>query len=391
MTDIVLTSNFLHNARGLTFHDGGGVTWSFDPATNRLTATAAGGAGVGTVTSVALADGSTTALYAITGSPVAASGTLTFTLKTQNANLVLAGPGTGVAAQPGFRALVVNDLPTGYPYSELTGTPAIPAAANPTTKVALAVANGTAATFMRSDAAPALDVTITPTWTGAHVFTPTAGVAITINALTGSLGLSATGVADQYAAQFVGVNTTGHSRGVRIQAGTNASDLPFVIANASGGANLLVVAGDGSATISGGAWNFGSGIQINSGIALTTLTSGTFTPVIAGSTTAGTATYSVQHGTYQQIGKFVLYNVRVDWTVHTGTGNMTLTGLPVAANNTFHSASVIYDNGITAFASAQALINAGTTKMSFTTNSGSGSIAMAATGSFLISGVYETN
>lgn len=43
-------------------------------------------------------------------------------------------------------------------------------AANPTASVGLAAVNGSAATFMRSDAAPKLDVSISPTWTGTHTF-----------------------------------------------------------------------------------------------------------------------------------------------------------------------------------------------------------------------------
>lgn len=43
-------------------------------------------------------------------------------------------------------------------------------AANPTASVGLAATNGSATTFMRSDAAPKLDVSIAPTWTGNHTF-----------------------------------------------------------------------------------------------------------------------------------------------------------------------------------------------------------------------------
>lgn len=66
----------------------------------------------GTVTSVALADGSSTSIFNISGSPVTSSGTLTFTLKTETANTVFAGPTTGAAAQPSFRSLVQADIPT---------------------------------------------------------------------------------------------------------------------------------------------------------------------------------------------------------------------------------------------------------------------------------------
>ena len=62
--------------------------------------------GGGSVTSVGLADGSTAPFYTITNSPVTGAGTLTFTLVTQAANRVLAGPTTGVAAQPTCRSLV---------------------------------------------------------------------------------------------------------------------------------------------------------------------------------------------------------------------------------------------------------------------------------------------
>ena len=65
----------------------------------------------GTVTSVAFADGSTTPIYSISGSPVTSSGTLEITLNTQTANTVFAGPSSGSAAEPGFRALVSADIP----------------------------------------------------------------------------------------------------------------------------------------------------------------------------------------------------------------------------------------------------------------------------------------
>jgi hypothetical protein len=46
----------------------------------------------------------------------------------------------------------------------------IPTAANPTATLGLTAINGTATTFMRSDAAPALNVGIAPTWTGLHTY-----------------------------------------------------------------------------------------------------------------------------------------------------------------------------------------------------------------------------
>lgn len=46
-------------------------------------------------------------------------------------------------------------------------------AANPTASVGLTAVNGSADTYMRSDAAPALSQSIAPTWTGSHTFTAT--------------------------------------------------------------------------------------------------------------------------------------------------------------------------------------------------------------------------
>lgn len=65
----------------------------------------------GTVTSVGLSAPSS--IFTVSGSPVTTSGTLALALATQNANLVFAGPTTGSAAAPTFRALVAADLPAG--------------------------------------------------------------------------------------------------------------------------------------------------------------------------------------------------------------------------------------------------------------------------------------
>jgi hypothetical protein len=65
------------------------------------------GGGSGSVTSVGL---TMPAEFSVAGSPVSASGTLAVTKSTENANTVWAGPTSGGAAQPAFRALVAADL-----------------------------------------------------------------------------------------------------------------------------------------------------------------------------------------------------------------------------------------------------------------------------------------
>lgn len=117
---INLTANFLSNSRGITLLDGGGITWSINKNTNAITGTVSGG---GAVTSVGVADTSGTPIYTITNSPVTSSGTINLALKTQNANLIFAGPTTGAAAQPTFRAMVPADLPTFAPLQNFNITP----------------------------------------------------------------------------------------------------------------------------------------------------------------------------------------------------------------------------------------------------------------------------
>lgn len=59
-------------------------------------------------------------------------------------------------------------------------------------------------------------------------------------------------------------------------------------------------------------------------------TTGTFTPVLAGSTGGGTYTYTVQYGAYTRIGNRCLFNIHITITVITvaPTGVMEITGLP---------------------------------------------------------------
>jgi hypothetical protein len=55
---------------------------------------------------------------------------------------------------------------------------------------------------------------------------------------------------------------------------------------------------------------------------------GTFTPTIIGESTAGAGTYIAQAGNYTKIGRMVHVQGYVDWSAHTGTGNMAIGALP---------------------------------------------------------------
>jgi len=91
------------------------INITLDPATVEIVdgvlyAFGGGGGGSGTVTSVGL---SAPGIFSVTGSPVTTAGTLGFSLTTQSANRIFAGPTNGAAAVPSFRALVTADLPAG--------------------------------------------------------------------------------------------------------------------------------------------------------------------------------------------------------------------------------------------------------------------------------------
>jgi|DEB0MinimDraft_10_1074344.scaffolds.fasta_scaffold92373_2 hypothetical protein len=58
---------------------------------------------------------------------------------------------------------------------------------------------------------------------------------------------------------------------------------------------------------------------------------GTWTPVIRGNASAGSATYATQTGTYTKVGRTVTFEFAVVWSGHTGTGSIEIGGFPFNA------------------------------------------------------------
>jgi len=88
---------------------------AFNARTGAVTLTSADVGGAlgytpGTVASVGL---SAPPIFTVTGSPVTTTGALSLALAAQGANTVLAGPASGAATAPAFRALASADLPVG--------------------------------------------------------------------------------------------------------------------------------------------------------------------------------------------------------------------------------------------------------------------------------------
>ena len=80
--------------------------------------------------------------------------------------------------------------------------------ANPTASIGLTTVNGSALTFMRSDAAPALDVSISPVWTGVHKYI--GGAPITFDGATGGTFTTTLNITDPTADRLIAIpNLTG--------------------------------------------------------------------------------------------------------------------------------------------------------------------------------------
>jgi len=116
-----------------TLTAGSGVSITNGSGSISISATGLGG----TVTSVGL---SLPSIFTVTGSPVTTSGTLTATLATETANYVFAGPTTGAAAIPTFRALVAADIPSLSYVTSVSFTGGIITVATPTSTPAFTVA-----------------------------------------------------------------------------------------------------------------------------------------------------------------------------------------------------------------------------------------------------------
>jgi len=130
----------------------------------------------GTVTSVGL---SLPSIIAVTNSPVTTSGTLAGTLTTQAVNSIFAGPSSGAAAAPTFRALTTADIPA-LSYGNVVG----PASA---TDNAIARFDGTTGKLIQNSVTTIDD---TGAATGFTTFSASTSVTTPIVQAANSAGLS---------------------------------------------------------------------------------------------------------------------------------------------------------------------------------------------------------
>ena len=150
----------------------------------------------------------------------------------------------------------------------------------------------------------------------------------------------------------------------------------------------------------------GAGITFNGDTAtaneLDDYEEGTFTPVIQGTTTAGTGTYSVQVGRYVKIGKTVTVWIRLTWSAHTGTGIGVIAALPftaqtIAGGHHPFAATIGYETNYDVAANTvlSAYVEPNGTRIFFAqigvgTQSGASSAALDTAAGVTVTATYET-
>lgn len=126
-------------------------------------------------------------------------------------------------------------------------------------------------------------------------------------------------------------------------------------------------------------------------------TSGSFDPIVVGSSTGGSCTYTNRIGRFRKIGTTVHFQMHVGWTGHTGSGRLTVGGLPYASNPgagrwsaaEFHFSGIPFTSG----SRPSCLMTANATSVSLYQCTSAGSLSdvpLPATGNTLIiTGSYE--
>jgi hypothetical protein len=94
---------------------------------------------------------------------------------------------------------------------------------------------------------------------------------------------------------------------------------------------------------------------------------GTFTPVVIGSTTAGTASYDFRIARYTKTGRMVQIEIAMQWNSGTGTGDLQISGLPFtnAANYSSLAIGRIDNLALTALNITTAYVEASASLINF--------------------------
>ena len=264
---------------------------------------------------------------------------MTFSLNTQSANLVFAGPTTGSAAQPGFRSLVAADIPTGFFQNPMTtlgdiiygGASGAPTrlAGNTTSTREFYISTGSGA----AATAPTIGVLVSGDIPNNAA--NTSGTAANITATSNSTITTLSGLTTAGSLATVGTIGTGVWQGTAVAAGY-------------GGTGISTAASTGVPSISAGTWSVNSVLPATlggTGQGSNFTQYGTFiaaTTAAMGQVGPGTSTYYLTSNgssgppSYQQV---TLNNSSVAGVLPIANGGTDNGSLSVAAG------SVLYTDG----------------------------------------------
>lgn len=170
--------------------------------------------------------------------------------------------------------------------------------------------------------------------------------------------------------------------------GTSGANVPLLNGtNIWGGVQTLSAIPD---LTSGGIKFPGTQVQSADANTLDDYEEGTFTPVVSGGTTAGAGTYSTQTGSYTKIGNRVLFELELNWSAHTGTGVLNVTGLPFTLTNV--ASFSVYWESLT-YSSTPEAVGSVTTILIRQNASGAGAtgVTLDTAARLIISGQYRTS
>lgn len=148
----------------------------------------------------------------------------------------------------------------------------LPVAANPSATIGLSANNGSATSYMRSDATPALGVTITPVWSGLHIFgagASTSNLSVGQNAFFGggvvansTTTITSLGQIFQGTSTGSWLHTIASSTGPQFALGDGvATDFPWTFRSI--GNSLFVATSTANATSSISAFSINSNAQVS--------------------------------------------------------------------------------------------------------------------------------
>jgi hypothetical protein len=286
---------------------------------------------------------------------------------TRSANTVLAGPGSGSAAAPTFRALVAADIPT-----TLTTIAINPA--------------GSPAGLALSSLGSAVDTFVT------------IGGQASSNRRAG-LYLVGDATYTTYGVRLERSNLGANAASVLEHRGTGDFD---IITDEAAAIKLytnntlrMTIASDGTITLATPlpAGSGGTGVANSESFIYAT---GTWSPTYKGALTAGTTTYTKQEGSYTRLGRTVFATGRVAWSAASGTG-AALISLPLTASFTRVTAfpATLYTENVTfANGSIQGVVRNTTSAtdillLSPITNGAATNAAVEAAGDVSFSIIYE--